>query len=161
IFEAWEPKCPGCGVPRKVSFWWKVAKDYDLATKLKKIENLAVFGEVFGQVQDLKYGAKKGETFFRAFDVFDTANGRYLDHDAAIKATKEAGIDWVPVLFEGPYNESAVRELAAGKSTLADNIREGVVVKPRVERYHGDLGRVILKVISLDYKFRKGGTEYH
>ena len=36
-------------------------------------------------------------------------------------------------------------------ATLADHIREGVVVKPVTERFHQAVGRVILKVVGAGY----------
>ena len=45
-----------------------------------------------------------------------------------------------------------VRELAAGKTTLAGkHIREGVVVKPEKERKDPRIGRVVLKYLSDAY----------
>lgn len=144
------------------SMWWVIARKLNLAEKMKAIPNLAIFGEVYGQVQDLKYDHQKGQVSFRAFDVYDTATGRYLDHDAAKAVAAQVGIDWVPELYRGPFDEKAIEPLADGKSTIANNIREGFVIKTIPERYDESLGgRVILKKIGFDYKTRKGGTEHH
>jgi len=145
-----------------VSMWWSIARKLGLAEKMKVIPNLAVYGEVYGQVQDLKYGHDKGQISFRAFDVYDTATGRFLDHDAAKTAATLAGFTWVPELYRGPFDEKVVEPLADGKSTLAENIREGIVIKPVAERFDDVIGgRVILKLVGFDYESRKGGTEHH
>jgi hypothetical protein len=50
-----------------------------------------------------------------------------------------------------------MNEVSNGKSTLpgADNIREGVVTRPVVERRDPKLGRVVLKFIGTDYELSK------
>ncbi len=50
--------------------WWKAAARYQLEEKLAKVPGLVFYFEVFGQVQDLKYGAKPGEVFLAVFDVY-------------------------------------------------------------------------------------------
>lgn len=40
-------------------------------------------------------------------------------------------------------------------------MREGIVIRPVLERRHDALGRVQLKSVSDDYLLRKGGTEYN
>jgi len=43
------------------NLWWLAAKQYDLATKLQQAEGIVFYGEVYGQVQDLRYNAKQGQ----------------------------------------------------------------------------------------------------
>lgn len=158
------PRCPepSCNRVRTVNLFWRAATLGDLEAKLRSLEGLAVFGEIFGQVQDLKYGATKDEIFFRAFDVYDTHFGRYLDHQEAQDKVHSVGIPWVPELYRGPYTKEKIESLVEGKSSLADNIREGVVIKPLAERFDEHCkGRVILKYISEQYHLRKKGTEHH
>lgn len=144
----------------ETNMWWKVAKKYDLEEKLKKFPGHILHGEVFGQVQDLKYGSKPGELFFRAFDISTIKAMRYLNYDEFVEMTDKMGIERVPLLYRGPW-DPGLTELAEGKTTLpAENIKEGFVVKPVVERRE-HMGRVILKVISPAYHLRKGGTERH
>lgn len=144
------------------NLWWKVAYQYKLAEKLgSNCPNLVFYGEVFGQVQDLKYGANKDEHFLRFFDVFDIEKGHYLDFDDAMSAIEHAGLEAAPVLYRGPWNKDLLA-LAEGKSTLANNVREGFVVRPEKERWDDEVGRVILKMIGEGYHLRKGNrTEYH
>lgn len=113
-----------------------------------------VFGEVFGsKVQDLHYGCR-GRFGFRAFDIL--ADGKYLDADAFFATCAEFGVESVPVLFRGAYSPEKVRELSQGSTTMADDhIREGVVVKPVVERTHPKVGRVALKYVGDQYLFSK------
>lgn len=142
------------------NLWWKVAENYGLREKLAKAPDHIFYGEAYGQVQDLKYGAKQGECFLRFFDVYSISAGRYLNYDDAIAKITEVGLEPVPVLFRGPWSTSLV-DLADGKSTLADNIREGFVVRPEAERFNMEVGRTVLKVVGQGYLLRKDGTEHH
>lgn len=144
------------------SIWWKAAANEGLEEKLKLLgDNYCVYGEVFGNVQDLLYGAKQGEVFFRAFDVFNISTGAYVDYEDAKKMVTDVGIKWVPELFKGPIDIEHVKTLIEGQSTLAANICEGTVIKPLQERFNAEVGRVILKLISQNYLLRKGGSEHH
>ena len=70
----------------------------------------------------------------------------------------------VPLLYEGPFDQKLMEELSSGKTTIMKSkahIREGIVVKPKIEREVKGLGRVILKFINDDYLLRKKGTEFH
>jgi hypothetical protein len=63
--------------------------------------------------------------------------GRYLNYNECMEFCKEVGLDYVPVLYVGPYSYDKVKELTDGKTTYGTNknqIREGVVVKPLNER---------------------------
>lgn len=128
-----------------------------------------VYGEVFGWVQDLKYGAEKGEIFFRAFDLLegnqwvDSKNiwkYRWLNFgprqpEREIKHQIDEGerLAFVPLVFEGKYSKEKIREVVDGESFIwgADHIREGIVVKPALERQDMRLGRVALKIVSDAY----------
>lgn len=140
------------------NLWWKVAIELGLENKLSRLKMHVFFGEVYGQVQDLRYGHEgKNTASFRVFDVFDVRNGRYLDHYDAQKAAEYVGVDWVPKLYVGKLADVDINELAEGTSMLADNVREGFVVKPVKERYDDQLGRVILKMHGEGFLTRKGG----
>jgi RNA ligase (TIGR02306 family) len=125
-----------------------------------------LFGEVFGsKVQNLHYG-RKGELGFAAFDLM--ADGRYLDAAEFGARCARHGVPTVPVLHRGPFSLDLVRRLSDGPTTVggragtaaaADHIREGVVVRPAVERTDPKVGRVILKYIGDSYLFAKGITD--
>ena len=59
----------------------------------------------------------------------------------------------VGLRYRGPFDESKLRELAEGESLVpgAGHIREGIVIKPIIERTTPELGRVQLKMISNKY----------
>lgn len=144
------------------SVWWQVALATDLEAKLSKAPMHVFFGEVFGNVQDLKYGVKPNNgALFRVFDVFDLKTMGYMDHDAAVSLATSCGLEWVPTLYRGPWGLH-LNALADGRTTVqiegrgaADHIREGFIVKPVIERYDSRIGRVILKRHGEAYLLRK------
>lgn len=110
-----------------------------------------LFGEVFGQVQSLKYGAEKNDVFFAAFAVIDRQ--RWMDWDDAESSLRARGVPVVPVLMSGPFDEAACLDLAELDSSWpgANHMREGVVVVPASERTSDEIGRVALKMVSNRY----------
>jgi RNA ligase (TIGR02306 family) len=147
--------------PDAQSDWWKIAIQYDLQEKLKPYPGLVLYGEIYGKVQDLRYGAtNENPLMFRAFDVYDSNHGKWFDPEDFLMLMVKLQIPVVPILYAGPYTPEKVLELAAGQSTLdSGTIREGVVVKPALGRWNHACGRVILKMISEAYHLRKNGTE--
>ena len=125
-----------------------------VSSKFAKLKKSTRFGEVFGsKIQDLHYG-HKGKLGFRAFDIL--ADGKYLDTEVFFALCARYGLETVPTLYRGPYALETIRALSEGNTTLADNhIREGVVVKPVVERIDPRIGRTALKYIGDSYLFSK------
>jgi RNA ligase (TIGR02306 family) len=125
-----------------------------------RTDGFYILGETFGKgVQDLHYGTTKPE--FRVFDIYigEPGQGRYLNFDELHDMCKELNVNMVPVLYRGPFSKEKLNEMTNGKETLSGkeaNIREGIVVKPVVERRHPDIGRVQLKSVSEAYLLRKG-----
>ncbi len=118
-------------------------------------------GEVFGPgVQDLRYGNKLS---YRVFDICMGRRGtqKYLSYEEMKRTCTVFGFDMVPEIYRGPFSAEIMKQHTDGKETLSGSglhIREGVVIKPVVEREHHELGRVILKSVSGDYLTRKGET---
>lgn len=137
------------------SIWWAAAKEGGLAEKLAAAQDVVVYGEVYGQVQDLKYGVGSGVRFV-AFDAFSINLGGYLGFDAFDSFVVAAGIPRVPVLYRGPVS-GLDAALAEGPSVLAGGacIREGFVVRPTTEPWDQECGRVILKLVGQGYHLRK------
>ncbi|MFF5262403.1 RNA ligase (ATP) [Actinomadura viridis] len=158
------------------NLYWRAVEAYGVAEAAGRIaamlgaDRVGVFGEVFGRgVQDLAYGANAaGERV--GYAVFDiavvSADGapRWLDPDELDGVLAETGLPGVPRLYEGPYDEAALMELAAGRETVsgkAEHLREGLVVRTAAGRYSPVTGgRAIAKFVSPAYLTRKGGTEY-
>lgn len=146
--------------PESQNQWWKIAEMLNLPEKLADgYGGLAIYGEVYGNVQDLKYGMPEGIDF-RVFDMLNVETRQFLDWDMVASISKELGLKTVPVLYRGflPSAE-ALKAMTEGNSTLADNIREGIVIKPVRETVDFKFGRIILKYVGEQYLLRKGGTE--
>lgn len=134
--------------------YWKVALRENLHEKLKNFPYIAVYGEVYGAVQDLKYGAQNGELRLALFDSLDTRTRHYHDEAEFVELCKALGCPRVPLLYHGPWS-SDLRKLAEGNSTLAAHVREGFVVRPVKERFEPKLGgRLILKMLGEGYLLR-------
>lgn len=120
-----------------------------------------LFGEVFGWVQDLHYGMQKqGDVSQRVFDI--SINGRYMGYDEYKDVCTRFEVPTVPELYRGPFSFDKLMEFADSNSNLdgADNMMEGIVIRPVKERTDPFVGRVILKYVWDRYLNRKGGTEY-
>jgi RNA ligase (TIGR02306 family) len=129
--------------------WWKaLGQSLWIETWCRAHPRTVLYGEVFGQVQDLKYGAENGQLFFRAFDVLD--RGRWLNYaelEEAVGPNERA-----PVAFLGPFDEALVREIAERDSVICPGqCSEGVVICPLIEMTHPTIGRVQLKIVSNRY----------
>lgn len=132
------------------SNWWRVLRnDRWLENWVLDNPDFVVYGEVFGWVQTLRYGAKPGELFFRAFDVMEGME--YWDAEKFVaEIPKEHR---APDLGVMPFDFEKLQALADGPSLIkgADHMREGIVIKPVKERKHWKLGRVMLKMVSNAY----------
>ncbi|MFE9021550.1 RNA ligase (ATP) [Streptomyces sp. NPDC007808] len=153
------------------NLYWRAVRGHGVAEAAARLaerlgaRRVGVFGEVYGAgVQDLTYGADgRRETLgYAAFDVSAEIDGRVRWLDPA--EVLEGELPLVPRLFEGPYDIDRVLEVATGRETVSGrelHLREGVVIRPAVERYSAVTGgRAIAKAISPAYLTRKGGTEY-
>lgn len=152
--------------PEGGGIWADAAKQYHFAEVLRDVcPSVAIFGEVYGQVQDLTYGYGDRVDLV-AFDAFDLSTMRYLDYDEFVRyinlinmslsTMSEARLRIVPLLYRGPFDYDAIAALAEGVTVLGDgkHVREGIVVKPVRERWDSRLGRVILKLAGEGYLTR-------
>lgn len=136
------------------SVYWKAARGYNLEAKLKELPNVAIYGEVYGWVQDLRYGHAQGKVSLAVFDVMDLSQMKYLDDSEAMAVVKQLDLPCVPELFSGPW-DAALKALAEGKTNLGgDHVKEGFVVKPVKERFDERIQRVILKFHGEGYLLR-------
>jgi len=153
-----------------VNYHWLPYVDENVRNMIIKIKNdkkasaVIMFCEIYGCNQDLKYGHTNGKNSYIIFDI--SVDGRYLSYDEFINYTNDFKINRVPLMFIGKYKELkliGLDKLAEGKTNIcnADNIREGFVAKPAIERWNEKIGRVILKYLSNSYLTRKDGTEEH
>jgi len=121
--------------------WWNVARQFPQIEKwCRENPGKVLYGEVGPTQKGFRYGAEDGETFFFAFDVYDTET----------KTWSWPGnlgfVPTVPVLHIGEYRPEIIKQYVDGPSVVpgAKNIREGIVISSR-ER------RLKLKVVSNVY----------
>ncbi len=164
--------------PNTATLWWDVLRMYPQIEELCRANpDITLYGEIYGDVQDLKYGCKKGETRFAAFDLYrGPASGgrvrRFLDRIAsrlgyqpmprgsgflpfyeALDLCMEAEVPWVPLIEVDDYDLEHTLSLVDGPTLVpnAFNLREGIVVRPITERTDPTIGRIHLKLISSAY----------
>lgn len=141
---------PGKG--DKPNNWWSIAEAYVLDELLP--HNTGFYGEVYGTVQKgFSYDAA-GKLAVRFFDIRDFSTGRYMDYDKFESVCNRYGLPMMPVLYRGPWKKELI-DLAEGKSTFGNHIREGFVVRPVKERHDDRVGRVIFKMVGQGYLLSK------
>jgi RNA ligase (TIGR02306 family) len=133
------------------NLWWKVVESHPMLTEFCRAHpDITVYGEVYGNVQDLKYGTTNGEVRLAVFDLL--RGSEWLNAEEARIIGRE--LPWVPLISAGvPFDLERILELAEGASLIAgaSHIREGIVVRPLIERTHPEVGRVCLKVVANGY----------
>lgn len=133
--------------------FWKVARELDLETKLKKgnVTPIALQGELIGPgIQKNKYKLDKLE--FRVFNVFQ--EDKYLNKAEMEYFCESINIHTVPILDDSYILLDSLDELvkmSIGKSVLYDTDREGIVLRPLKEERDEDLGRLSFKVINPEF----------
>ena len=137
--------------PTSKCIWRKVLEQHPWIEEWCKAHpNFTLYGEVVPTQKGYDYGCKDGETKFFVFDIL-SPEGKWVNlyNDEAVKIDEPLWSHRVPFIFQGPYRED-LKLLADGKSTVEDakHIREGIVIRPIVERQARNLGRVQLKVVS-------------
>jgi len=169
----------GIVMPEDDSRYWQVARQERLHDKLTtyrtetNVTDLLLFGEVYGPtVQDIGYDVGGKDVGYRAFDLYVRRMGEpqgdqdiigppfaFLSVDDFFAAMARLTIPRVPEVYCGSYTTEAVAQHTRGQSTLAMHAREGVVIKPLMERTTPEMGRLVLKSISPDYLARAGATD--
>jgi len=141
------------------STWNVVAEKLKLSERLSKYPGLVIFGEVYGNTQKGFQYDSPSTASFRVFDIYATADRRYVDYAEYVRLTDEIGLERVPLLYEGTWNGlEAHKELAEGMSMLnPGHIREGFVVRPVVERWNAETRRTIFKMVGEAYLLKKRG----
>ncbi|MFD3699156.1 RNA ligase (ATP) [Streptomyces sp. NPDC058646] len=156
------------------NLYWRAVRGHEVAAVAAKLAarlgatRIGVFGEVYGAgVQDLAYGtdarAAGDAPGYAVFDVSAEIDGQLRWLDPAV-VLEDGELPLVPRLYEGPYDLDVVLERASGREAVSGrdlHLREGVVIRPKTERYSPVVGgRAIAKAVSPAYLTRKGGTEY-
>jgi RNA ligase (TIGR02306 family) len=134
-----------------ISVWWKALRQNPWIEEFcRKHPDIFIYAETFGQVQSLKYNAKPNQFFVAAFDILD--HDRWLSYDECQEIIKDTpDFKWVPLVYRGPFNREMLLAEAEKNSlypNCATQMREGIVIRPVIERFDAKLGRVFLKMVS-------------
>lgn len=115
--------------------WWDTAIEYNLEEKLAPYPGYVLYGEVYGKVQDLRYGLDNSSAF-AAFDCWISNESRYMTWNELEEFCKIIDVPTVPVVSRMVWNTVSgipdeIRNLAEGKTLIsgAENIREGLVLR--------------------------------
>ncbi len=131
--------------------WWIAAKlNPWIEGWCRKHPDYVLYGEIFGQVQDLKYGAARDQINFAVFDILHKNDWLTFDQCQAIGE----GLTFVPFVYRGEFDMPRLQALADANSlwpAAKGQIAEGIVITPVVERTHPEIGRVKLKLVSNRY----------
>lgn len=116
-------------------------------------EGSVLYGEIYGNVQSLKYGLDRSTVAFAAFAA--TRGGQWVDQKELFCTLAALDVKTVPVLYEGPFDPEAIKVFAERDSQVAvveGHMMEGIVIVPVSERFDINLGkRVAFKHISDRY----------
>ncbi len=141
--------------------FWKISREKGILEMAKNIqmdtnaEDVTIRGEMYGRgIQKNLYGLKAKELVF--FDLMLT--GIYVNVEQFFSYAEKFGFKGmlVPILAVDVYLDDwlagkTVQQAAGGKSKLGFDYREGIVIKPMVEQFHSDVGRLIIKHRDAEY----------
>ena len=133
--------------------WWQGLRQNPwIETWCRANPDAVLYGEVFGQVQDLRYDTDRGQIKFAAFAVLrGNAWEKMADFwDFRVDGVEESALR-VPLLYVGPYSEAKMEELSMGDSAIAKHLAEGIVITPENERTDPEIGYLQLKLVSNRY----------
>jgi len=139
--------------PEKLEKW---------VTQFYGTTHVHILGEVYGKgVQDLHYDLDTKA--FRVFAIgcsISPTETHWACFASVAEHCNELGLQTVPALYTGPYDYDKMVKLRDGKSTLANHVKEGIVIT--LDSTDPTFGReALIKFVNPDYKLRKNATEYN
>jgi RNA ligase (TIGR02306 family) len=138
--------------PEVNGFWKVLEANPVLQEYLKKNPGTVVFGEIYGNINRIKYGLPEVNAF-AIFDIYRENN--FLDSEDLMREITENGLTSVPVYKENVYSFDLIKTLSNGWTRVPNAakgvISEGVVVRPVKERVSDHCGRVILKCVNPEF----------
>lgn len=138
-------------------------KKMDVFSKIK--DNETVFGEIIGPNIQKNYDYGLKESKFILFDVKvleEDGKQRWLSPKEVQAYAQERGFEYVPVVYDGPFNKELTYQMTKGNSLYCkeQKVREGIVIKAK-ENYSIEGNKKALKWISEDYLDDKNNTDFH
>jgi RNA ligase (TIGR02306 family) len=139
--------------------WWNAVRKYDWDF-LCDNPGLVAQGEKYGNVNKFRYDCVGGEEKIRLFDMYNSVLRYYLNWEDFYDFNNMFGLDvdrYVPIIYRGPWlGIDQHKHLAEGKSSIGENIREGFVVQPIVEKQTHRFQRIKFKLHGEQYLLAKG-----
>ena len=136
----------------KKSIWWRAFHNHpEIEIFCTNNPGVALYGEVYGRVQELKYGIPN-DVRFAAFDILGTHHWHHVQQ--FVDTAKKYNLPTVPLIaLDFPFDFDKIVSLSEEDSRIvgANHMSEGVVVKPMKERVNLEIGRVCLKLVSNRY----------
>ncbi len=131
----------------------------DLLPVAKRIQDekypncdVRIRAEFLGESSQGNYYMFKGQKAL-VFEI--DVNSVPLNASDVVELVKEYNIPFVPIVFIGKLrdylNGKTIQEMSNGKSALVDRLREGIVIRPLVEKSLDGFGRCIVKHRSEEY----------
>lgn len=141
----------------------KCFQDMNIFDKIKLGE--IFYGEIVGPGIQKNYDYALTKHTFVVFDAkILQADGkfRWLTPEEVEALCKERGLEFVPVLYKGPYNRELTYQMTFGPSQYdpKTKVREGVVIKAR-ENYDVEGNKKALKWVSETYLADDKNTDFH
>lgn len=135
--------------------WWTVAQKSGVIAAAQALaaetnKNVTIYGEVVGPgIQGNYYGLKEHTVFvfdikigddWVSFGDFDNVCRKHNLTTVPILASDLTLREWLRFM-----SKPDLKAASHGRSTLVDKLREGIVIKPIVERIVPNFGRLIIK----------------
>jgi hypothetical protein len=143
--------------PKSNCIWRQVLDQHPWIEQWCRLHpDFTLYGEVVPTQKGYDYGCKDGQAKFFVFDILSPPttsdpNSGFANFyiNGALLIDGLTPQNKVPYIYNGPYADS-IKIFAEGLSMVAGahHIREGIVIRPLVEREARNLGRVQLKVVS-------------
>jgi RNA ligase (TIGR02306 family) len=135
--------------------WWTALNAHpEVKTFLLENPDLTVYGEIYGAVQNLKYGIPNKVDLI-LFDMQNSKTKKFLDYDEIVSYQEKYNLPWVPIVYKGPFDLNKIKELIEGDSLIPTapkgHVMEGVVIRPMKEAEIRKSQRKILKLVSDRY----------
>ncbi len=150
----------------------ELAQRYNIESMLRQLQKdfkcnnndpeIAIYGELIGPgVQTgYNYGLAEGTNDIKIFDIM--VDGKYVDFDVMRRICADHSLPIVECVYRGPWNLDITKLAeAVDEYNGHKHVREGIVIRPVLERRDTRSGRVILKYISETFRLDKTNSEYH
>lgn len=135
----------------KNNFWRALRNTPALEEFCRAYPDLTVYAEVCGYTKGFDYGSYMNIPQVFVFDLL--RGNEWINYYEARAIGKN--LHWAPIVASNILysNIAELERLVSGQSLVegANHIREGIVVKPLVERTHPECGRVCFKLVSEAY----------